>query len=117
MRIRIFAVIAALFWLGLTAGRYAGAEPSNRPTPNPKFTSVLEEITSVDQLPLDFRYADDEWKELLAKAKAEKTASIENVKTKEVYDCEKCMVILRGLALFPPFELETTDEKIFINRI
>jgi hypothetical protein len=90
--------------LALAASPLLGVDPA--PDPNT--------VTSVSQLPLYYRYEDDEWAELMAKNKITQAIEVDT-SVASAHFCTNCAVILHGILLFPPFILQLQDDRAYVN--
>ena len=139
MKKAIFAIVClwvALFWLLSCSGGGKNADSAKATTakpsqsvgqvPGPSKPSSLagpsneqqplnsDQITDVSQLPANFQYSDEEWKQLMKDFKTEPDIQIDP-KNSEVVNCKDCAIILYGHLLYPPFFLTILNSQLFLN--
>jgi len=102
----MFVVLAAILTTIFILTFSQAADQKEPPPP--------DRVTKVSELPLQFQYTDEEWRDLIQKFKI--TPDIEvNPRKSEVLTCNNCAIILNGHLLYPPFYFQRKNDHVYLN--
>lgn len=87
----------------------------NNPAPHAPRGLPPEEIKTVDQLPPDAQFSDEEMTIILSSFKVAGPDIAVDANQSERIDCANCYLLFKGKLLEPPFYLTRREGKLFVN--